>query len=270
MLIIIPVSVTDEKLINDFSNCLNHFGPYLDHELLVVSRPSDSRYAVTLLNKIKKQFKTADIHIFEEDGTRGWPEGPNFYWNRTIQHLKNERDNKLPWLWMELDMTPLKKNWIDILNNEYKKCKKYCLGWTQDTTTVTDDGIIVNLTKHLVGAAIYPPDISVCCDTWQYADRIRTAFDVLCQFQLVPNSHHSKLFQHCFRTQNYKQLEDGSIKGDDNNGFPGGLKFDFPIDADAVLHHGCDDGSLARLLLQLDAKNVKTKSSNKNKTIKKK
>jgi len=260
MLIIIPVSVTDEKLINDFSNCLNHFGPYLDHELLVVSRPSDSRYAVTLLNKIKKQFKTADIYAFDEDGARGWPEGPNFYWNRTIQHLKNERDNKLPWLWMELDMTPLKKNWIDILNNEYKKCKKYCLGWTQDTTTVTTDQIIVKLTKHLVGAAIYPPDISVCCDVWQYVDRIRTAFDVICQWELVPNSHHSELFQHCFRTQNYKQLEDGTIKGEDHNGFPGDLRFDFPIHPGAVLHHGCDDGSLARLLIEIETKKTPKRS----------
>ena len=251
MLIIIPVSVTDEKLINDFSNCLKLFGPYPQHELLVVSRPSDASYAVTLLNKIKKLFKVADIYAFEGDGTRGWPDGPNFYWNRTILHLKNERKNKLPWLWMELDMTPLRTGWIDILETEYKKSKKYCLGWVQNTTTVTSEGKVVTIAQHLVGAAIYPPDIDVCCDIWRHVDKIKTAFDVLCQWQLVPNSHHTTLFQHCFRTQNYKQLEDGTIKGDDNNKFPIGLQFNFPLDINAVLHHGCDDGSLARLLIEI-------------------
>jgi hypothetical protein len=254
MLIIIPVSVTDEKLIDDFSDCLNHFGPYTNHELLVVSRPSDILHAVKLLNKIKSKFKTSDIHAFPEDGKRGWPQGPNFYWQETIKHLKEERKNKLPWLWMELDMTPLKHNWIDILEKEYKKCGKYCLGWTQNTTTVTDDGVIVPLTKHLVGAAIYPPDIDVCCTIWKHVDKIATAFDVLCQFELVPNSHHTNLFQHCFRTQDYKEIAPNCIKGEDNNGFPGGLRFDIPIDPNAVLHHGCDDGSLARLLVSKSVK----------------
>lgn len=249
MLIIIPVSVTDEKLINDFSRCLNHFGPYSNHELLVVSRPSDSCHAINLYNKIKKLFKVSDIYAFGEDGKRGWPEGPNFYWKQSIMHLKHSRRNKLPWLWMELDMTPLKRDWIDILEAEYYACGKHCLGWTQDTTTLTDDGRVIPLTKHLVGAAIYPPDINVCCSIWNHVDKISTAFDVLAQFELVPNTHHTELFQHCFRTQNYKELYPNFVKGEDNNGFPDGLKFDMPINPNAVLHHGCDDGSLARLLV---------------------
>ena len=249
MLIVIPVSSSDENLIEDFSNCLNHFGPYLNHHLMVVSRPSDALHAIKILNKVRNNFKTNEIHIFDQDGNRGWPDGPNFYWQQTIKHLKNSRKNNLPWLWMELDMTPLKIGWIDILENEYKKQDKYCLGWTQDTTTVTTDGVIVKIAKHLVGAAIYPPDIDVCCDVWKYVDRISTAFDVLCQYELVPNTHHSELFQHCFRTQNYKEAMPNFIKGEDHNGFPGGLRFDKPINPNSVIHHGCDDGSLARLLV---------------------
>jgi hypothetical protein len=261
MLIVIPVSATDERLINDFAAVLKHFGPYPGHELLVVARPSDIIYAVTLLNKIKALFKTTDIHAFETDGDRGWPSGPNFYWNRTIHHLKDERKNKLAWLWMELDMTPLKTGWIDALQKEYKKHNKLCLGWVQNTTTVTSESKVVTIAQHLVGAAIYPPDIDVCCDIWRHVDKIKTAFDVLCQWQLVPNSHHTTLFQHCFRTQNYKQLEDGIIKGEDNNKFPIGLQFDFPLDPNAVLHHGCDDGSLARLLVEITPEKVAKKKT---------
>ena len=250
MLIIIPVSFSDENLIEDFCNCFNHFGPYLNHHLLVVSRPSDSSHAIKVLNKVKKNFKTYDVHIFENDGKKGWPDGPNFYWHQTIKYLKYSIGNNLPWLWMELDMTPLKIGWIDILENEYYKHGKSCLGWVEDTSTITTDGIIVKLASHLVGAAIYPADIDICCNIWKYVDRISTAFDVLCQDELVPNSHHTNLFQHGFRTQNYKEIAPNFIKGEHiDSSLPEGLRFDEPICASSVIHHGCDDGSLARLLI---------------------
>jgi hypothetical protein len=267
MLIVIPVSFSDEKLIKDFSKCLEHFGPYENHHLLVVSRPSDASLAVNVFNKVKSSFASSEIFCFEQDGTKGWPQGPNFYWRSTINYLKNT-NNQLPWLWMELDMTPLKHGWIDTLEQEYNISGKHCLGWTQDTTTVTTDQIIIRLTKHLVGAAIYPPDISECCTIWEYVDRIPTAFDVLCQWELIPNTHHTTLFQHCFRTQNYKKLKDGKIKGEDHNGFPGGLRFDFPIDPNAVLHHGCDDGSLARLLTKTNTPKRELLLENNKKTKK--
>jgi hypothetical protein len=250
MLVVIPVSESDSKLINDFASCLHYFGSYKHHEVLVVCRPSDALHGVRLFNHVKTAFENrANIHVFEDDGIRGWPQGPNHYWKQTILHLKDIK-NTQGWLWMELDMTPLKNGWLDILEREYKKQNKPCLGWVQNTTTITSERTLVNIGKHLVGAAIYPPDIDVCCSIWKHVDKISTAFDVLCQWELVPNSHHTELFQHCFRTQNYKKYAPNYIKGEDHNNFPDGLSFDAPISEKAVLHHGCEDGSLARLLIQ--------------------
>lgn len=248
MLVVIPVSSADEKLIPSFTECMEFFGPYETHDLLIVCRPSDSLYGIRLFNKTRKLFKSAEIHVFDEDGIKGWPQGPNHYWKQTILFL-NETQNNAHWLWMELDMTPLKKGWLDALNEDYKRQSKPCYGWVQDTTTITSDGIVVPIGKHLVGAGIYPPRIEDVCKVWKYVDRIGTAFDVLCQWELVPVTYHSTLFQHCFRTQNYKHIAQGCIRGEDHNNFPGGLRFDIPISEEAVLHHGCDDGSLARLLV---------------------
>lgn len=253
MLVVIPVSNADEKLIPDFTSCLTLFGPYVKHDLLIVCRPSDALYGVRLFNKTRELFKSANIHVFNEDGIKGWPQGPNHYWKQTILFL-NQRTIKTPWLWMELDMTPLKRGWLDTLEEEYKECGKPCLGWVQDTTTITSDGVVVPIGKHLVGAGIYPADIDTVCKVWAYVDKISTAFDVLCQWELVPVTHHSLFFQHCFRTQNYKEIAMGCMRGEDNNNFPGGLRFDETIRGDAVLHHGCDDGSLARLLVSLNGK----------------
>ena len=76
-----------------------------------------------------------------------------------------------------------------------------------------------------------------------------TAFDVLCQWEFVPKAHNSALMQHGFRTQSYSRNADGAFQGEDKNKFPNGVRFDRPIRPDVVLFHGCDDGSLARLIL---------------------
>ena len=252
MLIVIPVSEADANLIDDFAKVVRFFGPYnKKHELLVVSRPADALHGAKLLTRLSGLFNKESIYFFEKDGLTGWPLGPNHYWAETIRHLQYERKNKLPWLWMELDMTPLKHGWIDALEREYKNCGKPFLGVLQNTTTVTHDGIVIPIAKHLVGAAIYPPDIDPYCNIWKYVPKIATAFDVLCEYDLVPHSHHTPLIQHNFRTQKYRYcpLSD-CIRGEDHNNFPSGLRFDKPVDPKAVLLHGCDDGSLAKLLVQ--------------------
>lgn len=250
MKIVIPVSESDQPLIKDFCNVVKHLGPYKNHDLLVVCRPSDSNFALEVLMSLKGLFQSFDFHMFESDGERGWPSGPNFYWYNTIQYL-NLSKNLDPWLWMELDMTPLKFGWADALEKEYKNCGKACMGWTEDTTTVTKySRRIIKLTKHLVGAAIYPPNLNKFCTTWESVWEIDTAFDVICQWELVPHSFHSDLFQHCFRTKQYEENRHTKIiKGKDDNNFPDGLSFDQPVSEKAVLHHGCVDGSLAKLIV---------------------
>lgn len=250
MKIIIPVSETDEPLIKDFCNVVKYLGPYKSHNLLVVCRPSDSKFGLQVLMSLKNLFGSFDFHIFDEDGERGWPSGPNFYWYNTIKHLILS-GNQDPWLWLEADMTPLKLGWIDTLENEYKNCGKPCMGWVEDTTTVTKySRKIVKLTKHLVGAAIYPPNLNKFCSTWENVWEIDTAFDIICQWELVPNSFHSSLFQHSFRTKEYTENRHTKIiKGIDDNNFPDGLSFDQPLSEEAVIHHGCIDGSLAKIIL---------------------
>lgn len=249
MLIVVPVSNTDENLIEDFCAMVNKLGPYSDkHELAVVTRPSDLIYGHRVYSLLRKSFKNAHIHAFENDGERGWPDGPNYYWKYTIDYLYRVK-NAQPWLWMELDMTPLCFNWIENLESEYAESGKSCMGWIQNTTTVTKSGLLVPLAKHLVGAAIYPSNFHEISSLWRYVDDIATAFDVIVQNEVVPMTHHSELFQHSFRTENYKlDPATGIIKGEDNNNFPDGLRFDEPLSFKAVIHHGCTDGSLSRIL----------------------
>jgi len=258
MLIVVPVSRTDEVLINSFAEIFNMKGPYEKHELLVVYRPSDKDWAENVYYQIaikNNKFQKSAMKEFSGDGPRGWPSGPNFYWEQTVVYLKAIKNRK-PWLWMELDMTPLKSGWADKLYKEYKNCEKPFMGNLGDTTTLTGDGKLIKLCKHLVGAAVYPPSVDKYSKIWKYVSGINTAWDVLCQWEFTPLSHETKLIQFCFRTQNYKRKE--SIKnnnkkiviGEDKNGFKD-YRFDHPIDFEnAVIVHGCNDGSLNKLLIK--------------------
>jgi hypothetical protein len=250
MLVVIPVSSADAALTPDFSAVLRHFGPYSGHEALVVVRPSDQSHGEKLWKSLDGLFDKCELHVFSQDGPIGWPKGPNFYWGTTCHHLQFERGNKLPWLWMELDSTPLRKGWLDDIETEYNMAKMPFLGVLETTHATDAEGNRKEMGRHLVGVAVYPPNIGDYSTLCSYAARMDMAFDVLCQWELVPRSHNSKLFQHGFRTQSYRRNAGGLFQGEDNNNFPNGIRFDAEIRPDAALFHGCDDGSLARAVLK--------------------
>ena len=193
---------------------------------------------VLLLNNL---FSDTQIHIFDQNGTYGWPQGPNHYWKQTIKYLETS-NNKLPWLWMELDCTPIKKNWIDLLEKEYQGYESKCLGMIQPFILVDKH------TEHLVGVAIYPANFNTICNSWRDLDDDSLAFDVHCQSEIISISINSKLMQHNFRTYNYiinNEIISGEIKEIRN------AKYNFhrPIEDGVVLVHGCDDGSLAKVII---------------------
>jgi hypothetical protein len=253
MLIIVPVSSYEfQKPLSvlGFIKSLRHFGFYPNHDLLVVSRPSDKHFARSVFDLIKDQFPNkANLHLFKQgDGTSGWPQGPNCYWKYTIEYLK-EIDNKQPWFWMELDCIALKPKWADILEEAYHKCGKPCFGTIQNTTNTTEDGYVVNIAKHLQGTAVYPPKFHEICSIWEYVDGLSTAFDVVTQWEVIPNTADTKLIQQGFRTLNYKIHKDPyRIQGEDNGDLGGAVKYDDPLHPEAVVHHGCKDTSLADIV----------------------
>jgi hypothetical protein len=251
MLIVLPVSR------NDFNNPLNvfgfikavrHFGPYFNHTLLTVTRPSDVEYGKSVHTLVQDLFKKSDFHIFPEDGLTGWPQGPNFYWKETIKHLKNI-DNELPWFWMELDALPVKPNWANILEEEYIKADSPCMGTVQDTTALTTDELRIIIARHLQGTAIYPAKLHDYCSIWEYVDRLPKAFDIICQWEIIPVTHNTDLIQQGFHTINYKMHTNPiMIKGEDDGDLGGIIAYDQPLSPEAVIHHGCKDNSLANIV----------------------
>lgn len=250
MLIVIPIAKSDSGFIKNFSKVLTQFGPYSNHELLVVYRESAQEEGIALYKNLKKLFKKATKYKFRSEGPIGHPLGPNFYWKSTISYL-DKKKNKLPWLWMETDLIPIKKRWLDLLEQDYKKSNKRFYGCLEDTTTVTFDKIPIVIGKHLVGIGIYPPDITKYTTAWKHVDRIPVAFDVLSSYEILPYAHSCDTIINAYHTKNYTKDKSGKIKAEDAAALAQyNVSFVRPITKKTLLHHGCKDNSFAELVLK--------------------
>lgn len=249
MLIVIPVSSHDASLIPAFSKAVRHFGAQSGFEAVVVARPSDEGHAQDLKQELDGLFDSVTVHVFSQDGPSGWPLGANFYWSSTIHYVQTVRRSAQPWLWMELDCVPLAKDWAMRLLTEYNLAKMPFMGVKQKTHATDNMGQIAAAGDHMVGAGIYPANISQFSQLWPFVPQMPTPFDVVCQWEIVPRLHDTKLIQHGFRTRKYTRKPDGTLQGVDENEFPHGIRFDQPVRPDAVLFHGCDDGSLIEAIL---------------------
>jgi hypothetical protein len=247
MLVVIPISSSDAELSDAFASALNHFGP-TGFDALIVSRPSDSGHAGELQAKLDSVFNKVSVHIFPADGPSGWPKGPNFYWAQTVAHLLEIKNDK-PWLWLELDSTPLCKDWALKLFTAYNLGGKAFLGVKEPTLAQNAEGKVVSTGDHMVGVGIYPPAVPAYSLLWTYVPQMNDPFDVVCQWEFLPHLNDSPLIQHAFRTKDYHRDGD-AIVCSDNSDLPEGVSFARPLSTEAVLHHGCDDSSLATLLVR--------------------
>jgi hypothetical protein len=239
MLIVVPVSEHDRGLIDNFCEVVNFLGPYSEkHQLLTVFRPSDACYGFKVFEQLADSFKVSNFFKFEEDGPKGWPAGPNNYWYQTIKHLEKIK-NTLPWLWMELDMTPIETNWLDALEFEYIHKNKDFLGILQTIAQGT----------HFVGAGVYPADFFKRYTSWKTVTTQPLAFDVFCQKEIVPNACTADTMDHKFRTTCFKCTNLGLQGIVDVASYGKHPEFLTPVKKTAVLVHGCVDSSLACLIL---------------------
>lgn len=247
MKIIIPICESDRQSLTGFIWAINHYGPYPDHELMVVHGRESRAVANEVFDEISNSFPTSSCaYEFPGEIPRGWPLGPNTYWKKTIELLRDIH-NSVPWLWMEADLVPLKKDWPSILEAEYKRAGKPFMGCVEPNKLYTQDNIMLKTGEHLVGIGIYPAEVDRYSDNWQHVDRIKTAFDWVCGYEMVPHTHHTPMILNAFRTQHY-QIKEGKITCRDTSPDPSRVSYTRPITRDTVLHHGCKDGTLVQLL----------------------
>ena len=252
MNIAIPVSNHDKHLLPTFVKVLQHFGGLEDTPVCFFATPSakaEAYEAATALN--------ATVHTFEVDFAGGWPVASSSHFAATVFTLPKIGWNG-PWLWMELDMLPVQKGWLQALRNGYQLCGKPFMGNVVPTAWTEEGKLVVKEDDDMMmGCGVYPANMHaderfrpLLADLVKPPPRNpNTPFD----FYLRHAMRHAgfantKLIADMWQTHEYKRTGKGitckPVSLDKPRRERGGL-----VPSDAVLVHGCKDGTLAELVL---------------------
>jgi hypothetical protein len=256
MLIVIPVGPSDAQNLHLLTQAINRLG-VVEAPILIVSVPSLRAEAEAAANKLN-----ATVAFTEDEFANGWPVGPDRMFIWTIRHL-GEIGNNQPWLWLEPDACPIKAGWDVTLRNEYHAAGKPYFGFTRPTAWRDKEGNLTPIEgdNMLLGVAIYPPhmhkdqELAPLLNDLSLPDPVShppVPWDIYLRWAFFRKGvHGARIIYDRWRTCNY-------IRGDfeeilceplpEEKHAEGGI-----IPDEAVIVHGCKDGSLHRLVIGRDA-----------------
>lgn len=255
MLIVIPVGPYDAPNLSLLTQAITRLG-VVETPVLIVSVPSlqaEAEEAAATLG--------ATVALTPDDFADGWPVGPDRMFVWTIRHLA-EIGNEQPWLWLEPDACPVKAGWDVLLADDYRAAGKPYYGFTRPTAWRDAEG---NLTpvegdNMLLGVAIYPPDMHRDKELLPLLNDLSLSrpshppspWDIYLRWHMFRRGVHSThVIYDRWRTCNYTRGEFDEILCEPvarERGAVGGA-----IPDEAVLVHGCKDGSLHRLVIGEEA-----------------
>lgn len=150
--------------------------------LLLVDGAVDWLQAHRLHEQARWLFHSTRL-VCSEPSVTGWPQGPNALFARACVNCD------APWLWLEPDAVPLHRDWLDILEDEYRSlgAGRHFLGCLYDCN---QPGLPARL---LSGIAVYPPNWH---EGANFTHNPNVAFDVAMTDAVLPYATHTDRIQH--------------------------------------------------------------------------
>lgn len=161
MKIAIPVSQSDQHLLNDFINALIALGPVGDAEIIFFPTPVCAEATKQESFRLKDVSRNVKVVPCDRDWEGGWPIACNNHWHFVASYLDSQ-PNPSPWLWLEIDALPVIENWYPKLIEKYTIGQKPFMGFVKPTIKRVKDGPSYEDPTDLImnGVAIYPPNIT--------------------------------------------------------------------------------------------------------------
>lgn len=247
MKLVTPVSLSDIELLQFQVDVLRALGGLENRNVVIVPTPSVADRAAIIATPLRAICRSLTIDPVAEELEGGWPEASNKHFGHVIQKLVN-MGNDEPFFLMEPDCTPTQPGWMDDIVTEYHLCKKPYMGHLRNTAEVWagKEGM------HMIGGcAVYHPNFHKSNTLWTYP-RTDQPYDVWIRDAVAPHAHNTNLVQHLRRTEKYRQEDDIILCQDCvPNKAPADFKpKTYSVSTEAVIVHGCRDGSLAQVVLK--------------------
>jgi hypothetical protein len=259
MKIAIPVSAHDKHLVPALTDCLLKMGGLEEHPVIFFPTPSAKEVAYAAAEKLGAQ-----THALEQDFEGGAPVACNNHFAAVVYAL-GAMGNTDPFLWLEADCIPTAPRWPDAILNEYRMLGQPFMGTVVDTP-FNEEGKLVYREgdQMMMGCGVYPANMErderikplimdMAKPSWMNP---REPFDVYLRWAIkVIGRSHSNLICDMWATENYeREYFEQEILGRihcqsvDHGGRVVRERCGL-IPKQAVLVHGCKDGSLAKLVL---------------------
>jgi hypothetical protein len=204
--------------------------------------------------ELKKVFVNVE-HIVSQDGFDGWPLGPNQMFDDCAakSYTKDEA-----WYFWEPDCVPIKSGWADALYDEYKQ--KPCILGTKFSNNITSDG--QEMKEMIVGSAIYPPNLLDLCPlvrslndynmAYRSSQTVPEPWDIRSRHEFLKIGRNTDLIKTYWKSVNYIQSQDKIVffaQDPESQAIQNIVCPDRVVDMNAVVIHGCKDGSLHRMAI---------------------
>jgi hypothetical protein len=241
----------DAELAMESAKAITAMGLNMRHKAYVCTKQG-TKDCNAIIQELKKSFPEVD-QLFVQDGFDGWPLGPNQMFADVAAAMYA---TGVPFYFWEPDCVPMKEGWVDDLDTEYHK-KIGIMGHKYEGGMATNGK---NIYKMIVGSAVYPPNFLNFCPSaqslstynlaYKNAGTIPEPWDVRCRWDFMAIGYDTPLIRTYWKSVNY-QWKDGKIvffaSDPEAQAVQGVTCPDRVISSQAVVIHGCKDGSLHKM-----------------------
>jgi len=177
--------------------------------------------------------------LFYRDSLKGWPFGANEAAGEAMMHIAANPALRYHYLMLEPDCLPVTKDWLTMLDMDYRRSGMPILGVRLNTTEI-DTGKVVG--RHTVGVAVYPKDFAAKCPLvkgvanmsreYQQQHAMPMPWDAYFGPYTAKMTAETNLIQHLSRV---RMVDEKGVHWD----CPSAENAMSQVDRNAVLVHGC-------------------------------
>lgn len=160
MLVVLPTHSGDRELAVNLCEQIAFLGGAHNHECLIVSPIGTSLDGIE--NVLRGAFGQVFTHQYQPK-LKGWPYGANEIASVAMMHIWATPSLRYHYLMLEPDCVPVHRNWLDMLDAEYRRSIMpgiSILGVKINTVEIGTNRVVG---MHTVGVAIYPKDFPRIC-----------------------------------------------------------------------------------------------------------